>query len=206
MGINKFRVKNYNNCKGIGMKYILSMLLVAVVFASACTSTGQTTVQLLKNVQQQSQGEQSSPENMVGNEIGQAPPDFTVTATDGKTITLSEFSKDKPTVLYFMATWCPYCRQDYSTLMQVFPEYEDKINFLSISLDLTENHEILRNYKNSKYVPGELAPGARDILIAYGVQSTTTKYLIKDNEIIFKNAGAMNADQWRRLLDALLSA
>ncbi len=98
------------------------------------------------------------------------------------------------------------CAQDYATLKQVFPEYEGKINFLSVSLDLTENNEILRNYKNSKYVPGELAPVTQKILLDYGVRSTTTKYLIKDGEIIFKNAGAMSADQWRKLLDALLNA
>lgn len=185
------------------MKYILPILLVAIVFASACTQpTGQVASNLPKNVQQ----EQGPVEGMVGNEIGQTPPDFTVTTTDGKVIKLSEFASEKPTIVYFMATWCPFCAQDYATLKQVFPEYEGKINFLSISLDTTENQEILRNYKNSKYMPGELAPGTQQILVAYGVRSTTTKYLIKDNEIIFKNAGVMSAGQWRQLLDALLNA
>ena len=161
---------------------------------------------LPKNVQQQSPGKQSSPEGMVGNEIGQTPPDFTVTTTDGKSIKLSEYASEKPTIVYFMATWCPFCASDYRTLEQVFPEYEGRINFLSVGLDTTENQEILRHYKGSKYVPGDLAPGTQQILLDYGVRSTTTKYLIKDGEIIFKNAGAMDADRWRKLFDALLSA
>lgn len=187
------------------MKLILSLLLAAIVFASACTTGQSTQSPLPKNVQQQ-EGGQSPPEGMVGNDVGQTPPDFTVTTTDGRAIKLSEFASERPTVLYFMATWCPFCASDYRTLEQVFPEYEGKINFLSISLDLTENNEILKQYKNRKYMPVYLAPGSQQILLDYEVRSTTTKYLIKDGEIILKNAGAMNADQWKRLLDALLSA
>ena len=186
---------------------IAFLLLVGILAVSACTqSTGYATntqnSPLPKNVQQQ----EGAVEGMVGNEIGQTPPDFNVTAIDGRTIKLNEYARDKPTIVYFMATWCPFCARDFATLEQVFPEYNDKINFLNIGLDLTENEEILRNYKSRKYIPGELAPGAQKILIDYQVRSTTTKYLIKDGEIIFKNSGAMSADQWRRLLNALLSA
>ncbi len=182
------------------MKIII--LLLGLSLVSACTQTGYTTGSQLPDSVQSQDG---LAENMVGNEVGHMPPDFTVTTTDGKTIKLSEYASEKPTVVYFMATWCPYCKQEYETLKQVFPEYEGKINLLSISLDTTETSEILKEYKDSRYVPGDLAPGSRDIVVDYDAKSTTARYAIKDGEIIFKNSGAMTTDQWRRLFDAMLA-
>ncbi|MHC1724582.1 MAG: peroxiredoxin family protein [Syntrophobacteraceae bacterium] len=36
-------------------------------------------------------------------------PDFELQDLDGTTVTLSKFKGQKPVLLYFWATWCPYC-------------------------------------------------------------------------------------------------
>jgi len=41
-------------------------------------------------------------------QIGQKAPDFTLSATDGKTYSLKDFDKDKTLVVFFTCNHCPY--------------------------------------------------------------------------------------------------
>ena len=43
--------------------------------------------------------------------VGQVAPDFTVTLTDGRTVTLSDF-RGKVVMLQFTASWCGVCRKE----------------------------------------------------------------------------------------------
>lgn len=140
-------------------------------------------------------------------QIGDAPYDFVVVTTEGKAVRLNDFiEQKKPVIVYFMATWCPWCAKDYAALSKVYPDYEDKVSIISISLDLSEDLNILREYKK-KYPVLEktmFAPGQTEILVNYRVTKTTTKYAIdKNGKIRYIGAGAFDEEQWKTLLDAL---
>lgn len=139
---------------------------------------------------------------------GDIPPDFSILTADGRNITLSDFAKQKkPVLVYFMATWCPYCARDYAALSKVYKEYEDKAAILSISLDLSEDAGLLSDYKK-KYPALEkmlIAPGQAKILGDYRVTATTTKYALDENgRIIFAGKGELEAEDWRTLLEEML--
>lgn len=140
---------------------------------------------------------------------GSIPPDFTITA-EGKSITLSDFAKQqKPILVYFMATWCPFCAEDYKELSKVYKDYENRIAFLSISIDPQEDAAILEEYKK-KYPELQsmmFAPGKAGILKDYHVTKTTTKYGInKDGKIVYSGYGALEEDEWRKLLDLMIDS
>ena len=42
--------------------------------------------------------------------VGKKAPDFTLERLSGKSASLSEVVKDKRSILFFFATWCPHCR------------------------------------------------------------------------------------------------
>lgn len=140
-------------------------------------------------------------------QIGDTPYDFTVVATDGKVIRLSDFlNQQKPVIVYFMATWCPFCARDYAALSKVYRDYEDKVSVVSISLDLSEDLNILREYKK-KYPELQkikFAAGQTEVLVNYRATRTTTKYAIgKNGKIIYIGAGAFDEGQWKVLLNEL---
>ena len=142
-------------------------------------------------------------------QIGDAPYDFTVVATDAKVVRLGDFIEEKkPVIVYFMATWCPWCAKDYTALSKVYKEYDDKVSMISISLDLNEDFIILREYKK-KYPALEktmFAPGQNEILVNYRITRTTTKYAIDRNgKLIYIGAGAFSEEQWKILLDKLVN-
>lgn len=143
----------------------------------------------------------------IGANIGNIPPDFTVVTTDGRAATLSDFTEQqKPVIVYFMATWCPYCAEDYAELSKSYPEYEKNASFLSISLDLSEDLNLLREYKKKypKLQNTMFAAGQSRILVDYRVTKTTTKFAIgKNGKIIYAGYGVFNEGQWRILLNEL---
>lgn len=188
------------------MNLIPVLLIASVLFISGCTSQTQTTsryspANLPQSVAPTGEEQLTPP----GNDVGNKAPDFTVTSTDGRIIKLSELTAEKkPLALYFTATWCPFCAQEYNTLKTVYPQYQDKIELLSVSLDLTENAQTLERYRVSRGQPGTFATGNREILVNYDVVSTTTKYAInKDGVILYKGSGALSGGNWKIIFDAL---
>ena len=143
----------------------------------------------------------------IGTRVGNIPPDFVVVTTEGKALRLSEFIENKkPVIVYFMATWCPYCAQDYQALSKVYKNYENNVSIISISLDLGEDLMTLKNYKK-KYPELQstmFASGQSEILVDYKITKTTTKYAIdKNGKIIYAGFGVFDEEQWKTLLDEL---
>lgn len=175
---------------------ILPVLMIAsVLFISGCTAQQQTGTT----------ASSGSGEGLIGNDVGNKAPEFTVTTTDGRTLKLSELTaQNKPIMLYFMATWCPFCSKEYEEISQVYPQYADKLELISVDLDLTENALVLERYRVSKNRPGTFAIGNQQMLIDYDVVSTTTKYAIsKDGVILYKSSGVQPAKNWKIIFDAL---
>lgn len=44
-------------------------------------------------------------------------------------------AENRPTLLFIYASWCPYCRQQFSVLSQLHAEYGHNIHFTALSLD-----------------------------------------------------------------------
>jgi thiol-disulfide isomerase/thioredoxin len=59
-------------------------------------------------------------------------PDWTLQTAEGHTVTLSEVAAERPVVLLFWATWCPYCKALMPHLQSIDLEYGDRIEILAI--------------------------------------------------------------------------
>ena len=61
-------------------------------------------------------------------------PDFTLSTPDGKQIRLDDEVKKHTTVLFFWATWCPYCKALMPHLQSIRLEYGDAVEILAINI------------------------------------------------------------------------
>lgn len=182
------------------IKYFL--FIIAILFLSYGCSQNNNLELKTKSVAQE-----LNQVSTIGTEIGNIPPAFTVVTTDGKAVRLSDFTgQQKPIIIYFMATWCPFCAEDYRELSKVYRNYENNVSILSISLYLNEDLNILREYKK-KYPELQntmFASGQTEILVNYRITKTTTKYAIdKNGRILYAGFGVFDEQQWKTLLDAL---
>ena len=80
--------------------------------------------------------------------LGKPFPDFTVTDTDGNTLTLSEALKDHEAVLInFWATWCGPCRNEFPAINKVYEEYKDRVAFIALSKEPKDTNEIISSFR-----------------------------------------------------------
>ena len=140
-----------------------------------------------------------------GPKPGSKAPDFQVTTTENKVVSLDDF-KDNTTVIYFWATWCGTCRESLNDLKKLYPDYENKVNFLAIDVDTEETLEIISNFKNSQQLPGIFAAGNDKVIIDYYALTTSTKYALDESAVIVeKGASTYSADDWKKTFDNLLA-
>lgn len=182
--------------KKISFAALFIFLLVTI---SSCTSSTGHIV-----ASQESQAQTNN-----GINKGQIPPDFTITTIDNRQLNLREFKNDnKPILLYFFASWCPYCSQDFDTVKGIYPKYADKVAFLAIDLDINEDAGLIRKYRDKKSLERvNFAEGNQKVLSDYAIKYTTTKYAIgRSGTIVYKGSGVFTKEQWEVLLDGLANS
>lgn len=116
--------------------------------------------------------------------------DWTLQTQNGKTISLNLY-KDKPIILHFWATWCPYCKKLQPKLVELQQKYQNsgvKIVAISFNEDegtLPQDELLSRGYKFLTAVNGN------SVAKSYNVKGTpTTFFLNKNKEIIFKSTSS----------------
>ncbi|MBU90546.1 hypothetical protein CMO94_03300 [Candidatus Woesearchaeota archaeon] len=176
-------------------KLLIAIFLLSIVFVYGCTGGSSHN----PNIQGQAVA------GNVGTNLGNLAPDFTIKTIDGKTVSLSQLTNDKPTVLYFFATWCPHCAKDLSAVSKVYPQYSDKVNFLAIDLDAKESNSAISNYRQRMNLNNiDFAQSDRSILSKYNVVYTTTKYFIGgDGTILNKGVGEVDQNTWHQIFQSM---
>lgn len=61
-------------------------------------------------------------------------PNWSLASASGADIRLNEEIEEQPVVLFFWATWCPYCKALMPHLQSIRLEYGDRIKILAINI------------------------------------------------------------------------
>lgn len=153
-------------------------------------------------------GNQSESSQQSDASLTEKAPDFEVTTINGETISLTNsLENDKPVVVYFTASWCPTCAQNWPVLSEVYPEFEDQLTLVSISIDPTDTENVMRKLSEEKGFTFPSTAGRPDIMIDFGVTGqATTVGVNRDGFITFKKSGqALTADEFRELFTGLVN-
>lgn len=117
-------------------------------------------------------------------QVGQVAPDFTVTLTDGRTVTLSDF-RGKVVMLQFTASWCGVCRKEMPFIEKdIWQKHKSDPDFMLMGIDRDEplNKVIAFGKSTGVTYPLGLDPGA-DIFAKYALrQAGITRNVLIDKE------------------------
>ena len=140
--------------------------------------------------------------------LGKPFPDFTVTDTDGNTLTLSEALKDHEAVLInFWATWCGPCRNEFPAINKVYEEYKDRVAFIALSKEPKDTNEIISSFRQEN---GLTLPMGRDedckLYNTTGTNNVPVTVIVdRFGNVGFLRIGSFRtADDLRRTLDVFL--
>lgn len=115
-------------------------------------------------------------------------PDFTLTALDGSSVTLSAL-KGKPVVIDFWATWCGPCRHAVPELVKLYREFNPKgVLFLGVALDDTPDS--VARFQKDDSIPYPILLGTNDVAKAYQVAGIPMLVLLdKEGQIAYHEVG-----------------
>lgn len=134
---------------------------------------------LLWNAMQSTQTPRVPSSGVVGTNIGDTAPDFSVPTLDGDTFTLSE-QRGKPAIVFFMAYWCGTCIPEAQALTRLQQEYGDKVSIVALDVDPSSTPEALAQFKRAAgdgvYVWA--FDTGQQVAASYQVRSLDTTYVL----------------------------
>lgn len=120
--------------------------------------------------------------------VGDMAPDFTLQATDGKTIKLSDM-RGKVVMLQFTASWCGVCRKEMPFIERdIWQKHKDNSNFTLLGIDRDEPLDKVLEFMKQTGVtyPMALDPGG-DVFALYAERKagiTRNVIIGKDGRIV----------------------
>lgn len=135
--------------------------------------------------------------------VGDMAPDFTVTLTDGSTVTLSQL-RGKVVMLQFTASWCGVCRKEMPFIeSDIWQKHKNNKDFALIGIDRDEPLEkVVAFGKQTKVTyPLALDPGA-DVFALYALRNAgiTRNVLIDREGRIVMLTRLYNTEEFARLV------
>jgi alkyl hydroperoxide reductase subunit AhpC len=140
----------------------------------------------------------------IGTKVGNQIPDFTIVYEDGTEITsASLIANGKPVFMFFAATWCPSCTRELHELKEIYPEFSNDIEFITIGVDPTESIETLAQYKHQIGQPWPIAKPIGSMISDLKILSQSAKVAFNSNGIItYRDGyGKGNRTVWREWME-----
>lgn len=128
--------------------------------------------------------------------------DFVTRDINKKTVTLSQFKRDKCVLLHFWATWCSPCMQEVPALKKISEQYNSRdLQIISIASPSSKYEDYLATIKKFGMDWINIY-NDEDLIVKYGNQPIPRIYLIdKNGELKYYKLGFVKEDdlEWRVL-------
>ncbi len=108
-------------------------------------------------------------------------PDWTLESADGETIRLSDEVREQPVILFFWASWCPYCKALMPHLQSIRLEFGDDVEILA--LNFRDDGEPVEFIRNAGY-DFTVLPNADEIAAEYGIFGTPGVLIVDREQVV----------------------
>lgn len=145
---------------------------------------------------------------IIGVRVGDRAPNFAIRAVGGPTIQIADFVGRKALVITSAATWCATCIYEAEQFAAVYPEVRDRAEFLTVSIDPSEDALAIESFRVNLNTPWfyaiPTASGVPDLIRAYQLNRFEITYVIDREGIIrFTDRTITDAQTLRRVLRSL---
>ncbi len=108
-------------------------------------------------------------------------PDWTLYTPEGSSVELAQVSRDKPQIILFWATWCPFCKALMPHLQSIRLEYGNDIGILAINI-MEDGDPV--TYINEAGFDFTLLLEGDSVADAYDITGTPGVFIIDTQQVI----------------------
>ena len=121
------------------------------------------------------------------------PPDFEISEPDGNIFNYPE-SLEKPTIILFWATWCPYCKALMPHLQSIIDEYPGQVQVLALNFKDDDDPAL---YLEERGYDFRLILHSEEVAQSWGVKGTPGLFLANPAGRVLFSRGAIPAEAYR---------
>jgi len=145
------------------------------------------------------------PSSLIGPVVGLYAPDFSLTDLgSGQQVTLSQFD-GQPVLLFFWATWCPYCNNEMDSIKTIAQTYND-IGLVVLTINAAEDYATVSSFQSTHLLtfPILLDPDS-DVQSAYQVDAIPRHFFVNSSgRVAFIGVGEMTLNEMTVQVDAIM--
>lgn len=143
--------------------------------------------------------------NQEGTSMGMLAPDFALKDVDGAQVSLSGY-RGRPVLLFFWATWCPYCRSETESLHNIYETYKSE-GLVVLAVEVGESSADGRSYRSEHGLTFPILNDSRQsVFRLYQGQYLPTNYFIDPGgRISYSAVGLMDYSSINLRVRALLN-
>ena len=137
---------------------------------------------------------------------GETAPDFEVTTTDGKTVSLSSLLEGKEAVaVVLFATWCGPCEEEFPFMDTVYQKYNDKFGMIAINVDRIDDEKAVKEYADSHDLSFPIAKGNDSLGVIETTAYPTTLIIDRNGKIGLVRVGSMpDAETFEKVITTFM--
>ncbi len=119
---------------------------------------------------------ESTPQALAVSGKNQSAPAWSLTALDGKNVSLSDF-KGRVVLMNFWATWCPPCREEMPQLIALQKDL-GKAGLTVVGISMDQEKEAASAYVTETGIEFPIVMGTESVARVHGVSILPTSFLI----------------------------
>ena len=164
---------------------VLIILMLSVsILATGCSTPSEPVELTYGGNSQPEEDPTEPPPPTIGLGLGDVAPDFTLPDSYGDDVALSSL-RGGPVLLFFWATGCVYCEEQYPRMQAFHEDYADSLTVMAINLD--DDPQLINAYLGDRGLTFPCLVASGDLQQTYDVYSVPHALLLDDEGIVTFN-------------------
>ncbi len=118
--------------------------------------------------------------------VGEPAPDFSLVASDGTALSLSDFRNKGPLMVVFWATWCGYCATEIPKIEKVLADFRARgLSVIAVNVAVNDSVRRMNAYRDKYRITYPLAFDEGSIMTrTYGIYGTPAVVILDRRGIV----------------------